>query len=172
MKTKKMIINAILIAIGVILHILAPAIALPIQPDFAVAMMFIIILMNKDYKTTLFVGIILGIFTALTTKSPGGQIPNIIDKLVTSNLIYILILPLRDKLNKNVLIGAMQLLGTLISGTVFLVSLFFIGTSLPADQIIPAIIAVVIPTAVLNVIIGLIIYNIIQRTIKITGFKM
>ena len=80
MNTKKMIIDAILIAIGVVLHVLAPSIGLPMQPDFALAMLFIIMLLNKDYKTTLFTGIILGIFTALTTKSPGGQLPNIIDK--------------------------------------------------------------------------------------------
>ena len=32
-------------------------------------------LINRDYKTTIFAGIIIGIFTALTTKSPGGQLP-------------------------------------------------------------------------------------------------
>ena len=65
MKTKKMILNAILIAIGVILHIAAPSIGLPAQPDFAVAMLFIIMVLNKDYKTTIIAGIIMGIFRIL-----------------------------------------------------------------------------------------------------------
>ena len=172
MKTKKMIINAILIAIGVMLHILAPSIGLPIQPDFAVAMMIIIIMLNKDYKTAVFVGIILGIFTAMTTKSPGGQIPNIIDKIVTSNIVYLVSIPLRDRVNKNILLGGLQFFGTIISGTVFLVSLFFIGNNLPVENIIPIFAAVVLPTAALNLIIGLVIYKVVERTMKITGFKI
>ncbi|NLK95482.1 MAG: tryptophan transporter [Clostridiales bacterium] len=172
MNTKKMIIDAILIAIGVVLHVLAPSIGLPMQPDFALAMLFIIMLLNKDYKTTLFTGIILGIFTALTTKSPGGQLPNIIDKLVTCNLMYLLILPLRDRINKNLLAGGMLFVGTLISGTAFLVSYALIGIELPANLIFPTIVSVVIPTAIINLIIGLIIYKIVEQTIKRTGFKM
>ena len=84
MNIKKMTINAILIAIGAILHQITPPIGLPMQPDLSLAMLFIIIILNKDYKTTLISGIIIGVFAALTTKIPGGQLPNIIDKVVTS----------------------------------------------------------------------------------------
>ncbi|MCQ4699279.1 hypothetical protein NE452_17880, partial [Paeniclostridium sordellii] len=35
--------------------------------------------------------IVTGVFTALTTKFPGGQVPNFLDKLVTANLIYLII---------------------------------------------------------------------------------
>ena len=44
MNTKKMVINALLLAIGAILHQITPALGLPIQPDFALAMLFIIII--------------------------------------------------------------------------------------------------------------------------------
>lgn len=170
MNTKKMTVNAILIAIGVILHIAAPSLGLPAQPDFAVAMLFIIMLLNKDYKTTIISGIIIGIFTALTTKTPGGQLPNIIDKLVTCNLMYLVLLPLRNKLNKNIQAIIILLLGTLISGFTFLTSLAIIygieGTFMAA------VIAIVLPTAAINTVIGVIMYKIIEKTIKQTKIKL
>ena len=42
LNTKKMVINALLLAIGAILHQITPALGLPMQPDFALAMLFII----------------------------------------------------------------------------------------------------------------------------------
>ena len=84
MNTRKMITNAILIAIGAILHQVTPLLGVPMQPDFALVMLFIIMIYNNDYKTTLICGLIIGIFTALTTKTPGGQIPNILDKFIPS----------------------------------------------------------------------------------------
>ena len=52
---------------------MAPSLGLPAQPDFAVSMLFIFMFLNKDYKTTIISGVIIGIFTALTTKTPVGQ---------------------------------------------------------------------------------------------------
>lgn len=170
MNTKKMTVNAILIAIGVILHIAAPSLGLPAQPDFAVAMLFIIMLMNSDYKTTIISGIIVGIFTALTTKTAGGQIPNIVDKLVTCNVMYLVLMPLRGKINKNITAIIILLFGTLLSGFTFLSSLACIygieGT------ITAAIAAIVIPTAIVNTIVGLIMYKIIEKTIKQAKIKL
>ena len=83
MDTKRMVTNAILIAIGAILHQITPAIGLPMQPHFTLVMLFIIMINNKDhYKTSNISAINTGIFTALTTKFPGGQVPNIIDKII------------------------------------------------------------------------------------------
>ena len=91
--TKKIVINALLLGIGAILHQITPALGIPMQPDFALAMLFIVMIINfGDYKTSLIAGIVTGIFTALTTKFPLGQVPNIIDKIVTVNLIYILMI--------------------------------------------------------------------------------
>lgn len=170
MNTKKMVLNSILIAIGIILHVIGPAFGLPAQPDFALAMLFIIILINKDYKTTLFSGIIIGIFTALTTKSPGGQLPNIIDKLITCNVMYLIMIPLRKKLSDNLQGIILFILGTLLSGTIYLTSLALISGV--KEGIVAAIFAVVIPTAIINAIIGMIIYKIVRRAIKLTKFKI
>ena len=93
LNTKKMVMNALLLAIGAILHQITPALGLPMQPDFALAMLFIIMIINdNDYKTSLICAIITGVFTALTTKFPGGQLPNIIDKIVTVNVMFLVII--------------------------------------------------------------------------------
>lgn len=170
MNTKKMIINAILLAIGALLHQITPALGLPMQPDFALAMLIIIVLMNEDYKTALIAGIITGIFTALTTKFPGGQLPNIIDKLVTVNLIYFILLPLRDKVKPNIKMAVVLLLGTLISGVTFLGSAA-VMVGLPAS-FNALFVAVVLPATVINVIAGTILYNTINLALRRGSIKL
>ena len=78
--TKKLVLNSLLLALGLLLHQLTPALGLPIQPDMALAMLFTIMILNRDdYKSCLVAGIVTGVFTAMTTKFPGGQIPNILE---------------------------------------------------------------------------------------------
>jgi len=161
MNTKKMAANAILIAIGAILHQITPPFGM--QADFSLAMLFIIIVLNKDYKTTLTCGIIIGVFAALTSKTPGGQIPNIIDKFITCNVIYLILLPLRNKISKIKQMAIILPLGTLISGTMFLTVLMMIA-GLPGGMSFEALlIAVVIPTMVMNTILGIVIFKIVEK---------
>lgn len=170
---KKMIINALLLAIGAILHQITPALGLPMQPDFALAMLFIIMIINNnDYKTSLIAAIITGIFTALTTKFPGGQLPNIIDKIVTVNLMYIILLSLNkiikyiniNNIKEKLLVIISFPLGTLISGTTFLLSAQYI-VGLPADFSI-LFVTVVIPALFINTIGGFILYEAISISLK------
>ena len=161
MNTKKMAANAILLAIGAILHQITPPFGM--QADFSLAMLFIIIVLNKDYKTTLTCGIIIGVFAALTSKTPGGQIPNIIDKFITCNVIYLILLPLRNKISKIKQMALILPLGTLISGTMFLTVLMMIA-GLPGGMSFEALlIAVVIPTMVMNTILGIVIFKIVEK---------
>lgn len=171
--TKKMIINALLLAIGAILHQITPALGLPMQPDFALAMLFIIMIINNnDYKTSLIAAIITGIFTALTTKFPGGQLPNIIDKIVTVNLMYTILLSLNkiikyiniNNIKEKLLVIISFPLGTLISGTTFLLSAQYI-VGLPADFSI-LFVTVVIPALFINTIGGFILYEAISISLK------
>lgn len=171
--TKKMIINALLLAIGAILHQITPALGLPMQPDFALAMLFIIMIINNnDYKTSLIAAIITGIFTALTTKFPGGQLPNIIDKIVTVNLMYVILLSLNkiikyiniNNIKEKLLVIISFPLGTLISGTTFLLSAQYI-VGLPADFSI-LFVTVVIPALFINTIGGFILYEAISISLK------
>jgi hypothetical protein len=168
MNTRKMVTNAILIAVGAILHQLTPLLGVPMQPDLSLAMLFIIIVYNKDYKTTLVCGIIVGVFAALTTKTPGGQLPNILDKFITSNIVYLMLIPLRERFNKLTQISILLPIGTLISGTVFLSLLMVLG-GLPMSQFGTLFITVVVTIAILNVIIGVVLFKIVDRTVGVTG---
>ncbi|AOR22852.1 tryptophan transporter [Clostridium taeniosporum] len=168
MNTKRMITNAILIAIGVILHQLTPALGLPMQPDFALAILFIIIVYNKDYKTTVICGLIVGIFTALTTKTPGGQLPNMADKFITCNIMYLILMPLRSRISKNIQMIMLLSFGTLLSGVTFL-TVLMLTSGLPSGASFKVLfMAVVLPTTVLNSIAGYMVYKIVQRTVSTT----
>ena len=172
--TKKMVLNSILLAIGLILHQLTPALGLPMQPDLALIAMFLIVLLNRDdYKSCLLAGIITGIFAALTTKFPGGQIPNILDKVISLHFAFLLVYMLdrmsfvkkmdRDKAGKLISVLLFSL-GTLVSGTIFLLSAQFI-VGLPAGFEV-LFVSIVIPATVLNLVAGLILFNVLNRVIK------
>ena len=170
-KLKKMTINGILIALGAILHQITPAIGLPMQPDFAIIMLFIIIILNKDYKTIMISSIIIGVLTALTTKFPGGQIPNIIDKLVTGNIIYLLSKTFNNKISDKVEIFIYLVFGTVISGITFLYSAMVLAGLPSGTTFIGLVLSVVVPTLVLNVILGSILYKTIIRALKVNKVK-
>lgn len=167
MNVKKMILNAILIAIGALLHQITPALGLPMQPDFAIAMLFIIILMNKDYKSTLISSIIMGVITALTTKFPGGQLPNIIDKLITGHVIYFMFKAMGSKVSNNIKILFALSIGTVVSGLTFLSSASII-VGLPGD-FLTLVTIVVLPATLMNIFLGTILYKSIGIALKATG---
>lgn len=166
MDTKRMVTNAILIAIGAILHQITPGIDM--QPDLSLAMLFIIMVYNRDYKTSLICGIAVGIFAAVTSKTPNGQLPNIIDKLITCNVMYLVLLPLRNRVSKTVQILTVLPLGTILSGSIFL-SLLMILNGFPMETFQTLFVTVVLTTAVLNIVLGFVLFKIVGKTIKITG---
>lgn len=170
MDIKRLTMNAILIAIGAILHQITPAIGLPMQPDLALAMLFIIIIINKDYKTALISGLVMGIFTALTTKFPGGQLPNIIDKVVTCNIIYFALLPVRNKLKDITQMAICLPIGTIISGMVFLLSAQLI-VGLPSE-FMALVKVVVIPAAIMNTVLGIILFKAVNVALKATRTRV
>ena len=153
MKTKQLTINALLLAVGFILHYVTPAIG-SMQIDFSLITLVLIIAFNKNsFNTCIASGIATGIFAGLTTKFPMGLIPNIIDKIVNTVLVYFLI-KLLDKTSlqsriKTVVVYAM---GTLISGITFLTSaLILVGLPAPFKLLF---VTVVIPAVVINTIVG------------------
>lgn len=171
--TKKLIINALLLGIGAILHQITPALGIPMQPDFALVMLFIVMIINfGDYKTSLIAGIVTGIFTALTTKFPLGQVPNIIDKIVTVNLIYMLMIFMKQFIKRGFEINNVKIsmivvifsLGTLISGTTFLVSAqILVGLPISFGILFST---VVLPAVLLNSIAGVFLYKIVVSSLK------
>lgn len=160
MKTKQLTINALLLAIGFLLHYVTPALGLSMQIDFSLITLVLIINLNKNsFSTCIASGVATGIFSGLTSKFPLGLIPNIIDKITTAIVIYLLI-RLLDKtaLHSKVKAIVVNAVGTLISGMVFLASALLL-TGLPAPFFV-LFTTVVIPAIIINTVIGFIVNSI------------
>ena len=161
--TKQLVTNALLLAVGFILHYFTPAIGLPMQIDFSLITLILVITLNKNsFSTCLAGGIATGIFSGITTKFPLGFIPNIIDKITTAIVVYLL-LKLLDKtaLHSKIKAIVVNAVGTLLSGTVFLCSALLL-TGLPAPFFV-LFTTVVIPAIAINTVIGFIVSNICER---------
>ena len=158
--TKQLVTNALLLAVGFLLHYVTPAIGLPMQVDFSLITLILVINLSKNnFGTCIASGIATGIFSGLTTKFPLGFIPNIIDKITTAIFVYLLI-KLLDKtaLHNKIKAVITNAVGTIISGTVFLASALLL-TGLPTPFFV-LFTTVVIPAIVINTIVGFIINTI------------
>ena len=157
MKTNKIIITSLFLSIGLILHQITPGIFFGIKPDFLLVFMILSILLTRSFKITLITGIAAGVLCALTTTFPFGQIPNIIDKIITSIIIY----GAYKSINSNSLIKltAIYFVGTIVSGSIFLGAALLLS-GLPAPFLI-LFVSVVLPTSVINSFIGLALHKLI-----------
>ena len=161
--TKQLVTNSLLLAVGFLLHYVTPAIGLPMQIDFSLITMILVINLNKNnLGTCLASGVATGIFAGLTTKFPMGLVPNILDKIMTTIFVYLLI-RLLDKTTLHSKIKAVitNAVGTLVSGIVFLASaLLLVGLPAPFSVLF---ITVVIPAIVVNTVIGFLISSICEK---------
>src|SRR5690554_5795719 len=160
---KKLTVSGILLSVGFILHQIAPAGLGAVTFDYMTAILFIIIAINKDFKTSLVAGIAAGIIAALTTKFPGGQVPNIIDKIVVAMFVYFLV-RLIANLPEGIGMGIIGLFGTIVSGSVFLGSASIL-VGLPG-AFSALFISVVLPTAISNIFVCAFLYKLITTSIK------
>ncbi len=163
MKTKQLVINSLLLAIGFLLHYITPTLGLPMQIDFSLITMILIINLNKNnFGSCIAGGIATGIFSGLTTKFPLGFIPNILDKIVTTIAVYLLI-RLLDKttLSSKIKAIAVNAVATLVSGVVFLVSALLL-TGLPTPFFV-LFTTVVVPAIAVNTVIGFLVSNISEK---------
>ena len=154
MKTKQLVTNSLLLAVGFLLHYVTPAIGLPMQIDFSLITLILVINLNKNnFGTCMAAGIATGIFSGITTKFPLGFIPNIVDKIMTTIAVYLLI-RLLDKttLSSKIKAIVVNAVGTLVSGIVFLGSALLL-TGLPAPFSL-LFTTVVIPAIAVNTIAG------------------
>ncbi|MGH4052992.1 MAG: tryptophan transporter [Clostridium sp.] len=150
MKTNKIIITSILLATGLILRQITPGIFFGIKPDLLLVFMILSIIITKDLKITFITGITAGILCALTTTFPGGQLPNIIDKIITSITVYIIYKNFKP--TSSLGLASIYFLGTLISGSIFLSSALLLS-GLPAPFLI-LFVTIILPTCVINTFIG------------------
>lgn len=170
MNLKKIILASLLLAIGFILHYIVPALPLGnMKPDAFLGMMFIAILLCDDYKLTVLIGLTSGFLTALTTTFPGGQIPNIVDKLITAHIIYFILTLTKGKFNSQAKMVVISIVGTIISGSVFLsTALVLFGLPAPFSALF---IGVVLPAVVANTVLVAVFYNAILISLSHTSFK-
>lgn len=169
MSIKKIIINSLFLGIGAVLHQITPPILLGMKPDFSLAMLFIIMVLNEDYKTCLTAGIVAGILAAATTTFPGGQLANVVDKLITTNVMFLVLMPLRKAFNNQIKVIIASVLGTLVSGTSFLtVALITVG--LPANFRI-LFLSVVLPACLINGIAGTVLFNALNVALRRGAIK-
>ncbi|MBP2033913.1 ABC-type multidrug transport system fused ATPase/permease subunit [Clostridium algifaecis] len=169
MNLKKMIINSILLAIGAMLHQIVPPFLFGMKPDMSLAMLFIILIFNKEYKTCLCAGIVAGLLAAATTTFPGGQLANVIDKFVTVNVMFLVLKPFRDRINNQINIVITTAIGTIVSGSVFLTAvLLTVGLSTSFRSLF---FAVVLPATVVNTIVGFCLFNVINIALKRSAIK-
>jgi hypothetical protein len=166
MNTKNLVALALLVGIGAVLHAVIPGIFLGMKPDMMLAMMFLGIILFPDFKSVLLLGIVTGLISGITTTFPGGLIPNIIDKFVTSFVFFGLFLSLNKFRNNIVSVAILTAVGTIISGTAFLTSAYFI-VGLPG-AFTGLFAAVVLPAAVINTIAMIVIYPIALSIVKRT----
>ena len=161
--TKQLVINSLLLAVGFLLHYVTPTLGIPMQIDFSLITLFLIITLNKNsFGSCIAAGIATGIFSGVTSKFPMGIIPNIIDKLVTTIVAYLLI-RLLDKtaLHSKIKAVITNAVGTLVSGLVFLASALLL-TGLPAPFFV-LFTTVVVPAIVVNTIVGSILNSICEK---------
>ena len=158
--TKQLVTNALLLAVGFLLHYVTPTLGLPMQIDFSLITLILVITLNRNsFGTCIASGLVTGIFAGITSKFPFGLVPNIVDKIMTTIFVYLLI-RLLDKTTLHSKIKAVitNAVGTVISGTVFLVSaLLLVGLPAPFSVLF---ITVVIPAVAVNTIAGFIINTI------------
>lgn len=168
MNTKNLVALSLLVGIGAVLHTIIPGFFLGMKPDMMLTMMFLGIILFPDKKSVLLLGLVTGIISGLTTTFPGGLIPNIIDKAVTAFVIFGLFLALGKFKYSLVGIGVLTVIGTIVSGIVFLGSAYYI-VGLPGS-FVALFAAVVLPAAAFNTVTMIILYpianSIVNRTKK------
>ncbi|MGV8983435.1 tryptophan transporter [Clostridium sp.] len=166
MKTNKIIITSLFLAIGLILHQITPGIFLGIKPDFLLVFMILSIILTKDFKLALITGIVAGVLCALSTSFPGGQLPNIIDKTVTSIIVYVIYK--NSNSNSPLRLTGIYFLGTIISGSIFLGSALILF-GLPAPFLI-LFVSIVLPTSVLNSFMGYFLHKLVMTNPAIKSY--
>ncbi|WP_010650115.1 tryptophan transporter [Oceanobacillus massiliensis] len=165
MNTRILVILSLLVGIGAVLHTVVPPMLFGVKPDMLLSMMFLGILLFPKAKYVLILSFATGFISALTTSAPGGQIANMIDKPITAMLFFALFLLVRDKITTNISIPALTAVGTMISGSIFLsVALYIVGLMEGGFLVLFA--TIVLPAAIVNTIIMILVYPIVQRIMK------
>lgn len=169
MNIRVLIMLSLLVGIGTVLHAVVPGFVFGVKPDMLLSMMFLGIFLFPKARYVLLLALVSGLISALTTQAPGGQIANMIDKPVTAFIVLALFLLLQSKLKNVISAPALTFIGTLISGSVF-VGVVALIAGLGEGGFMALFIGAVLPAAVVNTLIMVVIYPIVQSIMKRTKF--
>ncbi|WP_273835731.1 tryptophan transporter [Guptibacillus sedimenti] len=170
MKTKNLVLMALLLGIGTILHAIIPGLISGMKNDMLLTMMFLGILLFPERKSVLVLGLATGVISTATTTFPGGQLANMIDKPVTAFAFFGLYLLVQRFGQSLVTVGILTAIGTMISGTIFL-GAALVFTGLPGGAAFTGLfLTVVLPTAAVNTIAMVLIFPVVQSILKRTSF--
>ncbi|MCR2821073.1 tryptophan transporter [Lederbergia panacisoli] len=163
MNTRVLVILALLMGIGTVLHFVIPPIG-TIKPDMALPLMFLGIVLFPEKKNVLLLAIGTGILTALTTGFPMGQIPNLIDKPITAFVFYGLYVLIVKRIPSIIGVTILAALCTVVSGVVFLGSAAILF-ELPGPFL--ALFGMgVVPAIIINAIVLFVLYPIASSILK------
>ena len=170
MDLRKNITTALLVAMGYILHQVMPGTIGNMKLDIMLSFIFVALFINRDFKSAILTALLGGIITAMTTTFPMGQIPNIIDKLVTCTVVFSLIKMTERLRYRQAVTGVIAFVGTIVSGSTFLYSALLLA-GLPAP--FPVLFAgIVLPTAITNIFVTLLVVNAVKIAMRATGARL
>ncbi len=163
MNSRKITLSSIFLSLGLLLHYITPAVFLGVKPDFLLVMMFLAILFLDNRKEVLIIAIFAGMIAAFTTNFPMGQIPNVFDKLISAFAVFYLLKLFGTDDKRSNLVFA---IGTMISGAVFLALAIPMGMgSQNFSRLYPSMfLAICVPTAILNTVVGIFFKKIMYKT--------
>src|SRR6056297_214022 len=166
---RKNLVTALLLAVGFILRNFIPISIGSMKGDIMLGITFVCILINPTLKNTILTGLLAGIITAMTTAFPGGQVANLVDKFLTAFLVLGMVKVIGKYKHKAIPIGIIGLIGTIFSGSVFLLTaLTLVGLPVGFNVLLAT---VVLPTAVINTPITILLYKLITKSISATNLS-
>lgn len=162
MNIRELVQFSLLLGVGVILHLVVPGYAMGMKPDLFLSMLIIIIFLNRNFKVSIVAGAVAGLLCALTTQFPAGQIPNIVDKIISSVVIYALAKALYGRMANIIAVGIVGAIGTLVSGSIFLlVALALSGIPAPFGVLF---VTAILPATALNTVGIVVLYPIVNMS--------
>lgn len=166
---KKNILISLLLAIGLIFSQITPPFLGGMRFDFLLSFMFICLIITRDIKSAILTGLLSGLLSAFATTFPGGQLPNILEKIVVSIYIFGLLKLFKGQVSRSRLIF-LSLSGTFLSGFLFL-TFASILVGLPAS-LTSLVIGVVVPATIINGVGTVFLFEIIKKAMKQANFHL
>jgi len=171
MNTKNLVLMALLVGVGAALYMVVPGFIGGMKPDFMLTMMFIGILLFPYAKETFLLSLATGVLSGVFTTFPGGLVPNIIDKAITGFVFLGAVIVLTKVIQHTVTQLTLVVLGTIISGAIFLGTALFVFQANVPVGFTALFTGVVLPATVFNAITFAVIYPIITNLVKRSSFK-